>query len=74
MEKSRGEHRPEGLGEGPNREELRKRFDKDGDGKLSDEEREAARESMKKHREGGGDRPRRGDGEGRRPKASGGTI
>ncbi len=56
----------------PSREEMLKKFDKDGDGKLSEEEREAAREAMRRHREGGGDRPRRGDGEGRRPRAEGG--
>ncbi|HYG75951.1 MAG TPA: EF-hand domain-containing protein [Planctomycetota bacterium] len=34
-------------------EEMLKRFDKDGDGKLSEEEKRAAMEAMGKHREGG---------------------
>ena len=42
---------PEGR---PSREEVMKKFDKDGDGKLSEEERAAARAEMQKRREAGG--------------------
>lgn len=56
---------PEGgrRGRGPNREEILKRFDKDGDGKLSEEERAEARKEFG-NRFGGG--KGRGPG-GRRP-------
>lgn len=40
--------RPEGA---PNRAEMLKRFDKDGDGKLSETEREAARKTREKQME-----------------------
>ena len=40
---------PEGR---PSREEVMKKFDKDGDGKLSEEERAAARKSMGARRGG----------------------
>jgi len=36
-----------GAGGPPNREEIVKKFDKDGDGKLNEEEKKAAMEAMK---------------------------
>lgn len=78
----RGEGRPEGRergsrgGEGrverPNREDFLKRFDKDGDGKLSDEERAAAREEFRNR--GGeqrGERGPRAEGRERSPRGEG---
>lgn len=55
-----GEGRPDGkkgrrIGE-EKRAEMLKKFDKDGDGKLSEEERQAMREEMQKR---GGERPSR---------------
>jgi hypothetical protein len=41
---------------------MTKKFDKDGDGKLSDEEKAAAKEAMKKAHEGGKGRGERGEG------------
>lgn len=44
----------------PSREEMRQKYDKDGDGKLSEEERAALREDMeKRHGKRGGERPSR---------------
>lgn len=40
---------PEGRGERPSREEMIKKFDKDGDGELNEEERAEARKYMQKH-------------------------
>ena len=43
-----GKKKSAGGGKGfPNREEMIKRFDKDGDGKLNEEERAAVRKEMK---------------------------
>ncbi len=36
-------------GQRPSREEMKQRFDADGDGKLNEEERTAARKASKKH-------------------------
>lgn len=47
---------PGGGRGGPNREEMLKQFDKDGDGQLNDEERAAMRQAF-----GGGSRTNRGD-------------
>lgn len=65
--KERGAGRPEGkggrgpAGRGPGGPggfaELMKKFDKDGDGKLSDDEKAAAREAMPKRGRPGGRRP-----------------
>ena len=44
----------------PTKKQILEKFDTDGDGKLSESERKAAREAMKKKRE------ENGDGEGRR--------
>jgi len=44
-----GKARP-GNGKRPHKGEMLKRFDKDGDGKLSEAERQAAREGLKQHK------------------------
>ncbi|MDZ4656934.1 MAG: EF-hand domain-containing protein [Bythopirellula sp.] len=56
--------------DGAMREEMIKEFDADGDGKLSDDERQTAREAMRERR---GDRPegRRRQGQGRGPGGEG---
>ena len=56
-EGGRGGDRPQP----PSEEELIKKYDKDGDGKLNEEEREAARKAMEEDRarQGGGERPQR---------------
>ncbi len=66
-----GRRNREGRGRsgGPNREELLKQFDKNGDGELDESERAALRESFGRDRTNRADRPRPG-GEGSRPATS----
>jgi Ca2+-binding EF-hand superfamily protein len=52
--------KPERKGERPSREDMMKKFDKDGDGQLNEAERKAAREAMQRRR--GGAKGKRGDG------------
>ena len=52
------EGRPEGERGGFNREEMMKRFDKDGDGELNEEERQAIREEFGNRRGRGDDQMR----------------
>jgi len=59
-----GRRGPGGPGDEERRAEMMKRFDKDGDGELNEEERAALRESFGGGRRGG--RPGEGDGEGGR--------
>ena len=62
-----GEKKPGGPG-GPGREAAIKKFDKDGDGKLNQEEMKAAREAMGDRKPGGSGAPGGGKpGEGGRP-------
>lgn len=62
-------HKPDRKPPGPKgREALLKKFDKDGDGKLSDEEKAAARKAMAKHhRAKAGKKHRAGRGDGHKP-------
>ncbi|MBL9081204.1 MAG: EF-hand domain-containing protein [Planctomycetales bacterium] len=52
---------------GPGREAMLKKFDKNGDGKLDDGERAAAKEAFEKMRAAGGKRPGGKPGEGKKP-------